>query len=47
MSRADLTRFLGDIRDNVLHTVRQMPMHMDYMRSYAPAPVPEAVLQAV
>jgi len=47
MTREDLTRFLGDVRDNVLHTVRQMPQHMDYMRSYAPAPVPEAVLQAV
>ena len=46
MSQADLSRFLGDIRQNVLHTVRQMPMHMDYMRSYAPAPVPEAVRAA-
>ncbi|GAB3510561.1 tryptophan 7-halogenase [Pseudoxanthomonas daejeonensis] len=46
MTQADLVRFLGDIRNNVLGTVRQMPTHMDYMRSYAPAPVPEAVRKA-
>ena len=43
MSREDLARFLGDIRGNVLDTVRQFPAHMDYLRHYAPAPVPEAV----
>lgn len=40
MSEPDLTRFLGDIRSNVDNTVRQLPAHMDYLRSYCPAPVP-------
>jgi len=46
MTREDLGRFLGDIRRNVLDTVRQFPAHMDYLRRYAPAPVPEAVKRA-
>lgn len=40
MSPADLQRFLDDIRRNVLDTARQMPAHMDYLRSYCPAPKP-------
>jgi len=40
MSPADLLRFLDDIRRNVLDTARQMPAHMDYLRSYCPAPKP-------
>ena len=40
MSQADLVRFLGDIRSNVLDTVRQMPKQMDYLRSYCPSPRP-------
>lgn len=40
MSPVDLQRFLDDIRRNVLDTVRQMPAHMDYLRSYCPAPKP-------
>lgn len=40
MSQADLQRFFDDIRRNVLGTVRQMPLHMDYLRSYCPAPKP-------
>ncbi|HEY5972371.1 MAG TPA: tryptophan halogenase family protein [Pseudoxanthomonas sp.] len=39
MSEPDLTRFLGDIRSNVDNTVRQLPAHMDYLRSYCPAPL--------
>ena len=40
MSPSDLQRFLDDIRHNVLDTARQMPAHMDYLRSYCPAPKP-------
>ncbi|MCW4456057.1 tryptophan 7-halogenase [Flavobacterium sp. MXW15] len=40
MAREDLTRFLDDIRRNVLDTVRQFPAHMDYLRSYSPSPRP-------
>ena len=40
MSKEDLQRFLDDIRSNVLGTARQMPAHMDYLRSYCPAPRP-------
>ena len=40
MDQVDLVRFLGDIRGNVLDTVRQMPAHMDYLRSYCPANPP-------
>ncbi|PPJ41346.1 MULTISPECIES: tryptophan halogenase family protein [unclassified Pseudoxanthomonas] len=40
MSPPDLQRFLDDIRRNVLDTARQMPAHMDYLRSYCPAPKP-------
>jgi tryptophan halogenase len=40
MSKEDLQRFLDDIRSNVLGTARQMPAHMDYLRSYCPAPKP-------
>jgi tryptophan halogenase len=40
MSEPDLARFLGEIRSNVDSTVRQLPAHMDYLRSYCPAPVP-------
>ena len=46
MSRDDLARFLGDIRHNVLDTVARFPTHMDYLRRYAPAAVPEAVARA-
>jgi len=45
MSREDLQRFLGDVRRNVLGTVGRMPGHMDYLRGYAPAPVPPAMRQ--
>jgi tryptophan halogenase len=37
---AELQRFLDDIRAGVLGNVRQMPAHMDYLRSYCPAPKP-------
>ena len=37
MGEAELARFLGDIRGHVERTVRQLPAHMDYIRSYAPA----------
>jgi tryptophan halogenase len=40
MSEAELARFLADIRANVDNTVRQLPAHMDYLRSYCPAPAP-------
>lgn len=36
----DLRRFLDGIRHNVLGNVRRMPAHMDYLRSYCPAPKP-------
>ncbi|MFT3667078.1 MAG: tryptophan 7-halogenase [Pseudoxanthomonas sp.] len=37
---ADLQRFLDDIRSRVLGNVQRMPAHMDYLRSYCPAPKP-------
>jgi tryptophan halogenase len=40
MAQADLKRFLDDIRANVIGTARQMPAHMDYLRSYCPGPIP-------
>lgn len=40
MEEADLRRFLDDIRRQVLGSVQQIPMHMDYLRSYCPAPKP-------
>jgi len=40
MSEPDLRRFLDEIRAQVLDTARQLPSHMDYMRSYAPAAKP-------
>ena len=40
MSEPELARFLGDIRNNVDSTVRQLPAHMDYLRGHCPAPTP-------
>ena len=40
MEEADLRRFLDDIRRQVLGSVQQIPAHMDYLRSYCPAPKP-------
>jgi tryptophan halogenase len=40
MERADLERFLGEIRSQTLRNVEDLPSHMDYMRSYAPAARP-------
>lgn len=40
MGNEDLKRFLDDVRKHVIETGRQLPSHMDYLRSYAPAPVP-------
>src|SRR5690606_37893426 len=40
MSRDELDRFLGDIRSRTLRNVQGLPAHMDYLRSYCPAPVP-------
>jgi len=37
---AELQRFLDDIRASVLGNVERMPAHMDYLRSYCPAPKP-------
>ena len=41
MSTPELKRFLDEIRDRVLGTAAQLPAHMDYLRSYAPAPPPQ------
>lgn len=38
--KADLARFLDDIRSSVLSNVQRMPAHMDYLRSYCPAQKP-------
>lgn len=40
LSPDDLKRFLDGIRHNVLGNVQRMPAHMDYLRSYCPAPKP-------
>ena len=40
MGEADLERFLGEIRAHTLRTAGQLPAHMDYIRSYAPAARP-------
>ncbi len=40
MSRPDLVRFLDDIRSYTRGTVANLPAHMDYIRSYAPAARP-------
>jgi len=40
MSEADLKRFLDDIRSHTLRNVEGLPTHMDYLRSYCPAPAP-------
>lgn len=40
LSPDDLKRFLDSIRHNVLGNVQRMPAHMDYLRSYCPAPKP-------
>lgn len=40
MSEADLKRFLDDIRNQTLKNVETLPAHMDYLRSYCPAPPP-------
>jgi len=40
MSDAELARFLQGIRDNVDDTARQLPAHMDYIRSYCPGQPP-------
>ena len=40
LSPADLQRFLDGIRTSVLGNVQRMPAHMDYLRSYCPAPKP-------
>ena len=38
MSNDELQHFLDIIKQNVENTVRQLPQHMDYLRSYAPGP---------
>jgi tryptophan halogenase len=43
MSEPDLTRFLDGIKANVTATTAQLPAHMAYLRSYAPAPRPANV----
>ena len=40
LSQDDLQRFLDGIRHTVLGNVQRMPAHMDYLRSYCPAPKP-------
>ncbi|MGH8062298.1 MAG: tryptophan halogenase family protein [Pseudoxanthomonas sp.] len=40
MGEADLKRFLDDIRSHTLKNVEGLPAHMDYLRSYCPAPAP-------
>jgi len=40
ISRDDLQRFLDDIRSRVVGNAQRMPAHMDYLRSYCPAPKP-------
>jgi tryptophan halogenase len=40
MSGADLKRFLDEIRNHTLKNVEGLPTHMDYLRSYCPAPAP-------
>ena len=40
LSADDLKRFLDGIRHDVLGNVQRMPAHMDYLRSYCPAPRP-------
>ena len=40
LSPDDLKRFIDGIRHNVLGNVQRMPAHMDYLRSYCPAPKP-------
>ena len=40
MGEAELKRFLDDIRSHTLKNVEGLPTHMDYLRSYCPAPVP-------
>ena len=40
MGDAELSHFLGQISTDVERTVRQLPTHMDYMRSYAPGGAP-------
>jgi tryptophan halogenase len=40
MSEAELKRFLDDIRSRTLKNVEGLPTHMDYLRSYCPAPAP-------
>src|SRR5690606_406949 len=34
MDRAELERFLGEIRNQTLRNVDGLPAHMDYLRSY-------------
>ena len=46
LSTEELDRFLGEIRNQTLRNVGGLPTHMDYLRSYCPAPVPEAVARA-
>lgn len=38
MNDEQLSRFLDVIRSNVDNTVKQLPTHMGYLRSYCPAP---------
>ena len=40
MGEAELKRFLDDIRSHTLKNVEGLPTHMDYLRSYCPAPAP-------
>jgi tryptophan halogenase len=40
MNDGELKHFLDGNRLNVVNAVRQMPQHMDYLRSYSPAPPP-------
>lgn len=40
ISPAELQRFLDDIRHHVQGNAQRMPAHMDYLRSYCPAPQP-------
>ena len=37
MDDAELSRFLGQIRDRVARTLTQLPAHETYVRGYCPA----------
>jgi len=40
MGEGELKRFLDDIRSHTLKNMEGLPTHMDYLRSYCPAPAP-------